>query len=304
MAGAARAIVIFAWGLITIAALLSLALSVYSLNVWDRLPADQATRYFQNMTPQDVQSHADYQNAVVQAGLSLSGYAFIFTTARILGGLALILVGFLLLWRYNSHVMAVLMACFLSVFAAAGIWENSLFSWAVTLAPWMNYPASILTWLLWCGVIVIYTFPNGRFTPRWTLWLAVLVVPLSFLLAFNINIFLNPDNWPSPLYLLPNLIFIGGGFFAILYRYFHLTDPKRKQSMRGYVISLSVLLAVYFVDYLMMDVYTALSGNLLIQGYSADVVYVLVHEPVWYALEIFFAVGLAVSVFRRKLLED
>jgi hypothetical protein len=173
--GTVRAIAISAWVIITLLSLLSLALSVYSVNLWDRFPASKAPVYFQNMTSQDVQSHTDYQNAVLQSGLSLSGYAYIFTAARILGGLALLLVGFLLLWRYNDNLMAVLMAVFLS--AAAGIWDNTLIGWGVALAPWMAYPASLLAWLLWCGVIVLYTFRTGdlRRAGRsgWQYWLSL-----------------------------------------------------------------------------------------------------------------------------------
>jgi hypothetical protein len=44
-------------------------------------------------------------------------------------------VGFLLIRRYNEYLMAVLMAILLSVFAAAGIWNNTLFGSAVSLLP-------------------------------------------------------------------------------------------------------------------------------------------------------------------------
>jgi hypothetical protein len=40
------------------------------------------------------------------------------------------------------------MTIILSVFAAAGIWENTLFIWATSLTPWMNFPVQVLNWLL------------------------------------------------------------------------------------------------------------------------------------------------------------
>jgi len=278
-------------------------LSVYSANVWDRVSADQTTRYFPDSSPEDVQSHADFQAVVLQAGLSLSGYALIFTSARILGGLALFLLGFLLIRRHSDRLMAVLMAVLLSIFAAAGTWNTPLFSWGAVIAPWMKFPAVFLSWLLWCGVIVMYAFPDGRFKPRWMFWLAVLVIPLSFLMAYNIRIFLNPGTWPSPFDLLPNILFIGGGLFAVLYRYGHIADLEQKRRIRLYVLGLSLLVVVYFIDFFISDIYP-LSGNLLFQGYRAGMNYALVYEPIWYALEVFFAVGLGISIFRRKLLEE
>jgi hypothetical protein len=294
---------VIVWGVITLISLLSFGLSLYSLNVWDRVPAARQARYFPDMTSQDVQNHADYQNVVLQAGLSLSGYAFIFTAARLLGGLSLFLLGFLLLRRYSDHLMAVLIAILLSVFAAAGIWGNTLFGWAVSIAPWMLLPAGLLGWALWCGLVVLYIFPDGRFTLSWTLWLAVLLVPLTFFLAFSIHFFLNPDTWPDPLMLLPNVIFIGTGFISILYRYERTNDPDKKRQLRGYVTGLTLLMLAYFVDFFINEILFRLAGHPIIQGYRAGMIYALVYEPVWYALQVGFAIGLGISVFREKLLE-
>jgi hypothetical protein len=158
--------------------------------------------------------------------------------------------------------------------------------------------------LTWCGAIVIYIFPDGRFTPRWTLWLAVLLVPLSFIMAFNIDIFLNPDNWGGPFYLLPNILFIGGALFALIYRYRRIVEYEQKRAMRWYVRGITLLIIVYFVNLLMTDVYYLLAGHDLFQSNGALVKYVLLNEPIWFACETFFAVGLALSVFRDKLIES
>ena len=304
LSGTQQKIGIFLWGLITLTSLLSLSLSVYRLNLWDRIPASETIRYFPDLTPEIVQSHADWQDAVLETGLSLAGYASLFTLARILGGLSLFVVGFLLIRRYSDHLLAVLMAILLSVFAAAGIWNNTLFSWGVPFAPWLGYPVQVLGWLLWCGAIVVYTFPNGKFTPRWTLWLAILLVPLTFLIAFDIDIALTPNNWPGPLYLVPNILFIGGGLVAVLYRYRHTEDLEQKRALRGYVWGISALVVVYFLNLLVTDVYFWIAGQSLFQSISAGLTYVLINEPIWFACEVFFAIGLALAVFRDNLLEE
>lgn len=303
LSGISQKVAVVLWSLVTLVSLLSLSFSVYRLNLWDRIPAVESTRYFTDLTPDVVQFHTDWQNAVLETGLSLSGYASIFTLARILGGLSLFVVGFMLIRRYSHHLMAVLMATVLSVFAAAGIWGNPLFGWGVPFAPWLGYPVQVLGWLLWCGAIVIYTFPDGRFTPRWTVWLAILLLPLTFIMAFDIDISLNPGNWPGPLYLLPNILFIGGGLFAVLYRYRHTVDFEQKRAMRWYVWGISLLIVVYFINLLLTDVYYLIAGHSLFQSNSAGLTYVLVNEPVWFACETLFAAGLALSVFRDHLLE-
>lgn len=304
LSGISQKIAIVLWSLVTLSSLLSLSFSVYSLNLWDRIPAAETIRYFPDMTPENTQLHADWQHAVLQTGLSLSGYASIFTLARILGGSSLFVVGYMLIRRYSNHLMAVLMATVLSVFAAAGIWNNTLFGWGVSFAPWLSYPVQVLGWLLWCAAIVIYTFPDGRFTPRWTLWLAILLLPLTFLMAFDIDISLNPGNWPGPLYLLPNIVFIGAGLFAVLYRYRHALEFEQKRALRWYVWGISCLVVVYFLNLLVTDIYFWIAGQPLFQSTGAGLAYVLINEPIWFACEIFFAIGVALSVFQNKLLES
>lgn len=304
LSGISHKIAIVLWGLVTLTSLLSLSFSIYRLNLWDRIPAAEAIRYFPDMTPEGVQFHADWQNAVLDAGLSLSGYASIFTLARIVGGMSLVVVGFMLIHGYSDRLMAVLMATLLSVFAAAGIWNNTLFGWGVAFAPSLGYPVQVLGWLLWCGAIVVYTFPDGKFTPHWTLWLALLLLPLAFIMAFDIDTSLNPANWPGALYLLPNVLFIGGGLFAVIYRYRHTLEFEQRQAMRGYVWGISALVVIYFLNLLLTDIYYLIAGHPLFQSTSASLTYVLLNEPIWFACETFFAIGLALAVFRDHLIEE
>ncbi|HSL43997.1 MAG TPA: hypothetical protein VK897_11240 [Anaerolineales bacterium] len=304
LSGISQKIALFLWGLVTLTSLLSLSFSIYRLNLWDRIPASETIRYFPDMTPEGLQAHTDWQDTILETGLSLSGYASIFTMAHILGSLSLLVVAFLLIRHYSDQLMAVLMATVLSVFAAAGIWNNPLFGWGLPFAPWLSFPVQVLGWLLWCAAIVIYTFPDGKFIPRWTLWLAVLLVPLTFIMAFDIDISLNPNNWPGPLYLLPNIVFIGGGLFAIIYRYRHTVEFEQKQAMRAYVWGISFLVIVYFLNLLVTEVYFWIAGQPLFQSTSARLTYILINEPIWFACEAFFAIGLALSVFRNKLLES
>ena len=303
LSGISQKIAVVLWGLVTLTSLLSLSFSVYRLNLWDRTPATETIRYFPDMTPEGIQAHADWQNTILERGLSLAGYASIFTLARIMGGVSLFVVAFLLIRHYSDHLMAVLMATVLSVFAAAGIWNNTLFGWGVPFASWLSFPVQVLGWLLWCAAIVIYTFPDGKFIPRWTRWLAILLLPLTFLIAFNIDIVLNPNNWPGPLYLVPNILFVGGGLYSVIYRYRRTVDFKQKQAMRWYVWGISSLVSVYFINLLLTDVYYWIAGQPLFQSASAGLTYVLLNEPIWFACETFFALGVAFSVFRNHLLE-
>jgi hypothetical protein len=52
----------------------------------------------------------------------------------------------------------------------------------------------------------------------------------------------------------------------------------------------------------MTDIYYLLTGHGLFQSSYANLIYGLINEPIWFALETFFAVGLAHSIFRDKLI--
>jgi hypothetical protein len=284
--------------------MISLTYSIYSLNLWDRLPAAELPSYFTDITPESAEFITEWKNTILQRGLSLSGYALIFTLARAIAGISLFIVGFMLIRRYSHYLLAVLMAILLSVFAATGIWNNSLFGWGVAIAPWLTYPVQLLGWLGWCGLLVVYTFPDGKlFVPRWMLWLAILLIPLTFFMAFNIDTFLNPENWAEPFYLLPTLIFTGGSFLAVLCRYKKAKEVKQRHAMRFYVWGVLLLIVLHFANLLMNDVYYLVTGVSLFQTNVALLNYVLLYEPAWFASETLFAIGLALSVFRDKLIE-
>jgi hypothetical protein len=54
---------------------------------------------------------------------------------------------------------------------------------------------------------------------------------------------------------------------------------------------------------LLTDIYYLIAGQSLFQTTNAALTYVLINEPIWFASEIFFAAGLALAVFRDRLME-
>lgn len=160
------------------------------------------------------------------------------------------------------------------------------------------------------GLVAVVRGKRSLYFSRWQIhasldgWLAAFLVPLTFLSAFGIDIFINQDNWPGPFHLLPNIFFLGGALFAVIYRYLRTPYSAQRQALRWYTTGLSLLAGVYFVNLFITDIYYFLAGNPLFDGNAANLKYILLNEPIWFACETFFAVGLALSVFRDKLLGD
>lgn len=296
-------VAVTAWLVILIISLVSAVLSIKTLYTWDRVPAAEAIRYFPNLDQQAIDFRQSFQDEILKLGFSLSSFTLLLTAFRVIGSAALFLLSVVLIRRYPQSLMGVIFAMVLAVMGASGIWQNTLLSWATVDAPWMEVPVQILNILLWFGLIFLYTFPDGRFTPRWTMGLVVLLVPMVIAMILDLQVFFNPATWPDPYPLLQNLVFIGVAFFSVLYRY-RKADADLKMKLKGYVVSVSLLMVVYFIMFFMNDVYTALTGlSILNNNIRTIVTYVLINEPLWYVLEVIFVIGTARSLFRERLLE-
>jgi hypothetical protein len=295
-------VAVTAWAVILLMSLVSAANSISNLYIWDSVPAGELKGYFHFVEPEVITSRTEFQNEVMALGFSLGGFASLLTAFRVIGSLSAFILSALLVWRYPRHLMAVLFACLLAVMGAAGIWQNTLFGWAPARAPWLEVPVQVLNLLLWFGLIFLYTFPDGRFKPRWTIALVILLIPIVLSMIFDLPIFLNPGTWPDPLPLLPNLVFIGVAFFSVLYRYL-TADPARKAQLKGFVVGVSLLMTLYFIQFFLIDVYGAVTGESPFATLRALLIYILISEPLWFALEVFFVIRTAQSILRDRLLE-
>jgi hypothetical protein len=302
LAGVWRILLISAWSVVFALSLLCAVLSIASLNIWDRVPAGEAYAYFPSLDPDFVASKTAFQKEVIDTGISLAAFANVLTAFRIIGGLALFILSALLIRRYSRSLMAVLFGILLAVMGAAGVWQSPLFSWSTLLADWMVIPAQILNLLLWMGLVFLYAFPDGRFTPRWTVGLVVLLIPIVIAQVFDLPVFFNPAAWPDLLALLPNLVFIGAALFSMLYRY-RKEESGQKTRLSGLVFGIALLLCLYFILYFINTVYPVLTGQDVFTTGRDIVLFILISEPLWYLGELFFMMKTAQSLFTKRLFE-
>jgi hypothetical protein len=112
--------------------------------------------------------------------------------------------------------------------------------------PWQA-PAMFINALAWATLMVIwYVFPNGRFVPRWTRWVALaFVVLLAASIVTGITI-LHGGELPAVLsaWYLP---FFAGVILAPLYRYRKVATPKERQQMKWPVFAVGFYLFVFLL---------------------------------------------------------
>jgi hypothetical protein len=180
------------------------------------------------LTPEGVRALRDF-------GLSPEFYgAYVGVVAPVVAGLVFAIVAGVIFWHRSEDRIALLGAFALLMFGGAAF--NSHVSEAAASAyPALWLPIHLLEYAGQVSYSVFFlTFPDGRFVPRWTRWLA-----LVWAVLWVPNVFF-PH---SPLNLLDGLLFfgfIGSLVFAQVYRYLRVSAPVHRQQTKWVVFGTAV----------------------------------------------------------------
>ncbi len=187
-------------------------------------------------------SKPEMHAGLLRLGLSADFYATLKTTLHIVSAVVFLTVAGVIFWRKSHERMALFVALLLVLF---GIGPNS--DHMVELPSILEWPVALLEFIRFASIApFFYLFPDGRFVPRWTRWLAV------FWIALQMPIYFFPDSpfslwqWP-PLIMLPLLFgFLGSLVFAQVYRYIWVSGPIQRQQTKWVVFSLICIIVVGF----------------------------------------------------------
>jgi hypothetical protein len=160
-------------------------------------------------------------------------------------------VSLVLFWR-KSTGRAILLLCFPLVLTTVFFIPHYPGALVNSGAWWV--PIDFLGVLAGASLIFWYTFPDGRFVPGFTRWLAlgwiaVSLLPIPILGAFS------PWNWwLSPLYTLVRITFYGSLAFALLYRYRRMSTPVQRQQIKWVVFASTIVVVEVSVASLVLKV--------------------------------------------------
>lgn len=128
-------------------------------------------------TPEGVQALRD-------VGLSVRSYALLNVVVDKVFQLVWLAVGALIFWRRSGDRMALLVSVFLVTFGPVAV-DTTNADALVSSQPAWWLPAQGVQFLGIVFVVLFFLlFPVGRFVPRWTLWLAVLLIAFNFSMDF------------------------------------------------------------------------------------------------------------------------
>jgi len=200
-------------------------------------------------------------------------------------------LGMLIFWRRSADRMALFCAFVLVLFGAAGF-TNILQD---TLAPFS--PA----WFVLIGtldalgqtgfLIFFFLFPSGRFVPRWTRWIALLVVLYWIYTIFISNSLYSQNSWS-------NLVFFALLFSVVgaqVYRYRRVSTFRERQQTRWVVFGFSIGI-VGFVLFLGLGS-AFLPSALQQSGVAAT----LVAGTIIYGFLLLIPISIATAILRSRL---
>jgi hypothetical protein len=186
--------------------------------------SDQIVR----LTPEGVRALRDF-------GLSPEFYgAYVGVVAPAVAGLVFALVAGVIFWHRSEDRIALLGAFALLMFGGAAF-NSNVSEAAASAYPALWLPTHLLVYAGQVSYSVFFlTFPDGRFVPRWTRWLAAV---WAVLWVFNVFFPRSPlDLLGGPLFLG----FIGSLVLAQVYRYLRVSAPVHRQQTKWVVFGTAV----------------------------------------------------------------
>jgi hypothetical protein len=179
-------------------------------------------------------------DALAELGLSAGAYALYNVALDTMFVSVFATVAIVLFWRRSSDPMALLVATMLVVWGPL----NGLFVLTPDATEGMHglLPAASRSVLTYVGYITwmlfFYLFPNGRFVPRWTRWLA-LIFGVFYFGLWNFTPF-GPESWPPFLFAVAVLAVWGSLLGAQIYRYAYVSSPIERQQTKWVVFGVAV----------------------------------------------------------------
>ena len=196
-------------------------------------------------TPEGVRALGD-------VGLSLDTYALLNVAIDKIGDLVWFAVGALIFLRRSDERMALFTSLFLIAFGTLAIDTTDAETLISSQPAWWLPVRGVEIVGEVCGTLFFLLFPNGRFVPRWTRWLAVAW------LAFSVPEIPFPELYSgSPaLESASYLVFLGSVLSvtgALVYRYRRVFSSAQRQQTKWVVFGTTLGVAGTFPSQLPLD---------------------------------------------------
>ena len=167
---------------------------------------------------------------LARLGLSVDFYASYLFALGVVVAVACFALAVIIFYRKSNERMALFTSMML-ILLGATFW--GIPDVLATIHPILGFLGNVLGVLsLAFLVLFLYLFPDGQFVPRWTLWLAVLLVTVMVPIALFPGPLFDMSRWSPLAFAMFLLFWVLPGVIAQVYRYRHISSPIQRQQTK------------------------------------------------------------------------
>lgn len=222
-------------------------------------------------------------------GLPATAFAVYLLVIQSLWAATYMAVGATIIRRRSDQAMALLAALFLLTFGLADSFLSA------GQAPHEGRPLVVQAFeFVGFGslLLFLFLFPQGRFVPRWTAWLALLAIAWQVPETFFRTSGVSTQSWPPLLAFLPTVLTLGSVVAVQVYRHLRVSDAVERQQAKWVVFGLIVTVLGFLAIGLMIAVTGPSPPNVFVFLAAATSFYVVLLP---------LPISIAVAVLRHRL---
>ena len=182
------------------------------------------------------EGHRILRANLAQLGLSVDLYALYLFALGVVVAVVCFALAVIIFYRKSNDLMALFTAMML-ILLGATIWGTA--DILATINPILGFLGNVL-WVLSLAslFLFLYLFPDGQFVPRWTFWLAIVLVTVMVPIALFPGPPFDMKKWSPLAFALFLLFWVLPGVIAQVYRYRRVSGPMQRQQTKWVVFGL------------------------------------------------------------------
>lgn len=228
-------------------------------------------------------------------GLSVRFYAAYSMALYAVSAAVWCAVGAAVFWRRSDDRMALLVSLFLVVFGTATF--SDVPDALVVVHPGLWLPVKSVAFLGdACLALFFCAFPDGRFVPRWTRWLALVYVVKQAPGYFFPESPLNPDNLLGPASFVVFIALILGFVVAQVYRYRIASTPEQRRQTRWVVFGMAAAFAGFATA--VVSFFITEPDGIMHVSYTTLLQFTLI-----YVSMLFIPISIGIAMLRSRLFD-
>jgi signal transduction histidine kinase len=228
-------------------------------------------------------------------GLSLDFYAAYAVGLNVIFAVVYVAVAAVIFWRKPDDRMALFVSVALLTFGTA-TFPGTINTLATEHSAWW-WPVAFLNFLGAASFgLFLFLFPDGRFVPRWTRWVALVWI------AWQLPKYWFPswassdlNSWPGWLAAAVWLVALGTVLYAQVYRYRRVSNAVQRQQIKWVVLGISAAILAW------IGINVTLAAFAPAPTSPGTLATLLIGYALIYAAMLLIPLSIGVAILRRNL---